>query len=527
LLIFISAMGFLLAKSFTVYEWTTAQDIPLIQSLLENNFLTTDFYTQSIQDSPKYYFVLPYVLLDRLGVPWEYSLYFTKCLLVILFPVLFFNLIMKSLKSLKLQEKIDFSVLGLLICIVLGLDLVGFVWNKGGVPVGWVSFTSLKKVIPMTLSTFFALIFCLNSHKYVLGTFLLLLSTFIHPVMGLCVFLLFYAFKFAGRIDKQLVKRALVQFVIGVVLPIIVIKLKYKAGSMAAEDFITHYVYIRHSHHYSILHNFNWKSILFGLGFVIPLWMYRKNTRLLKFNILAILLYFGAMLIQLVGVELLKVKPLAVLGVSRFTTFCSIIFLIQYTYIFVDKFKESNLFKKLNQILEKIDNKLNKKILSQLNPVITGVVVAFVLSISTVKEPIEHYRKGELKEVVTWIKENTKINETFYLDEKVDSFIFRSYARRPVYADKAFPFNEDNIKEFSKRYLIYKKSKEHNWESYQCLSLKENVTYLLIRNSLSKDFPDSFREYKDKKYSVFKLPKALQCNLSKLIKDYDKYKDVL
>ena len=75
-LLLILVFSFLISGSFTIYEWTTSQDIPLIEALLDGSFLRNDFYTKSVLGSPRFFFVFPFVGLEEIGIPWQYSLYF-------------------------------------------------------------------------------------------------------------------------------------------------------------------------------------------------------------------------------------------------------------------------------------------------------------------------------------------------------------------------------------------------------------------------------------------------------------------
>jgi hypothetical protein len=106
----------------------------------------------------------------------------------------------------------------------------------------------------------------------------------------------------------------------------------------------------------------------------------------------------------------------------------------------------------------------------------------------THKHPLDYYKKAQIRETVEWILENTKDDSVFFV-HGLDSFFVRVYAKRAVFADDAFPFNEGDVKEFSERYTIYKNSKKFAPSDYACLTRNHNLNFLI----LPKD--QGFNEY--------------------------------
>ena len=62
----------------------------------------------------------------------------------------------------------------------------------------------------------------------------------------------------------------------------------------------------------------------------------------------------------------------------------------------------------------------------------------------------------------------------------LDSFLVRVYGKRAVFSDDAFPFNERNVEEFSKRYRLHLKAKNFTPADYACLRDYYKLDYLII-----------------------------------------------
>ena len=334
---FCSLCVFLFTGNHTAFEWTTTQDIPFILRLIDPEFLPNDFYTNSVIGSPR--FVFSYIVygITLLGVDWYTTLYLLKLLLVLCVPPLLFlathHIFMKWHPAAAQFKSYSTIVIMLFLC-ALGLFAAAFektiIFNR---PFGWASIQlfAANTVSPMSLSFFFGLLYNIASFQY--GMFrhfsplLLLTSTLIHPVIGMCHFMFSLTFKLPIDFKKRSLVKLGVDFLIGIIGATVVLFLfKNNTVNLQANTFIDIYVYLRHPHHYLMSSMFGWRSIFWVLFFLFPIFLSFKAKEK-KYLLLSVMVFVSFMItpiIQFLGTEVWKVKEVAIIGPSRFTGYASI-----------------------------------------------------------------------------------------------------------------------------------------------------------------------------------------------------------
>jgi hypothetical protein len=135
----------------------------------------------------------------------------------------------------------------------------------------------------------------------------------------------------------------------------------------------------------------------------------------------------------------------------------------------------------------------------------------------THKHPLDYYGT-ESKLLINWIDKNTSEDSVFF-SQKFDSFLIRVYGRRAIFSDRAFPFNDDSIAEFTNRFLIHKKSKDFRGSDYACLQNYFKVDYLIAPSKVSfENFSPVFTTSQWSIYDINLFATKDSCKIDKLIK---------
>ena len=106
--------------------------------------------------------------------------------------------------------------------------------------------------------------------------------------------------------------------------------------------------------------------------------------------------------------------------------------------------------------------------------------------------------------MIKWISNHTSKDSLFFVQKGgFDPFLLRVFGKRAVFADSAFPFNEDYIVDFTKRLMIYKKSDEFTPSDYACLRKNYAVDYLIM--PAKKKFPNYSPVFLDVSWLVYNM----------------------
>ena len=535
-----SVFSFVLKKGWrTAFEWTTVQDIPLILRLMDPDFLTNDFYTNSLTGSPRFLFSYIFYGFTKLGIKWYLLLYGFKFLYHSISSPLLFLMMYTIVAKWKPDHvsKVHASVINFI--LFLGaLGLLSSIQGYFGAPFGWGPIQSYSFLSPMTLSYFFGLLYNISSFsdfkfKY-LSSFILAFSVLLHPVIGLFHFVISLIFLLPIAFHRGTVIRLLADFLLGILAPFLFFMNAFPDNvSISASSFIHHYVVIRHPHHYLMSEVVSSRSVKWVVLFLIPflLSLTSKNKKLicLSFFIFASFLLFP--FIQFLGTEVWEIKKIAVLGPSRFSTYTSILWGLnmiivcstvcqnqiinnKYRFLHVRKIMSGSLVKNIsvsiNAILSIFKDFLERQLKFPLLLVLYFVVIFFF----TYRHPLQYYDKGSSVVLIEWVSKNTPKNSTFFV-RGIDSFIVRVFGRRAIFSDTAFPFDESSITDFTERFLILRNSHIFNSFDYACLNRSYAVDYLILPlKEKLEDYQPVFSSEKWLVYdlSAFKIKKSCEKN---------------
>ena len=499
---FCSLILFLKSGTHTAFEWTTTQDIPFILRIIDPNFINNDFYTNSVAGSPRFIFSYIVYGFTLLGFDWYSALYFLKLLLVVCVPSLIF-LTMQSVytKWHPYSEKLKHYNIAEIILFLGAIGFFATLIDKSpfGLSFGWnsIQLFAVNNLNPMTLSFAVGLLYNISTFKaskfrYV-SPVLLLISTLIHPVIGIYHFIFSMTFKLPISFEKRSFIELGLDFIIGIIGFIVFLYFfKEKSNTIDSVTFIDIYVYSRHPHHYLMSSLFGWSSIvwIFFLLFPVVLSLKANKGKYCILSCIVFILFISAPIIQFLGTEVWKVKEIAILGPSRFTAYVSIFWVLNTVIVgfSIHKNNASINLEKAVSLLRFVLYFLYK--LQDKQKLYTFLFIVFFLNAFyfTHKHPLDYYNKAHVRETVEWILKNTKDDSVFFV-HGLDSFFVRVYARRAVFADDAFPFNEGDVKEFSERYTIFKKSKKFTPSDYACLNKYYNIDFLILPKN------QDFKEY--------------------------------
>ena len=356
----------------------------------------------------------------------------------------------------------------------------------------------------MTISFMIGLVFfilnfsnsALNKIRYCSP--IMALSFFFHPIVGFSCFITFFLLQIVGIGFKKNFLRIMKVGVLSIVLPSLLINLfNSQASIISAKDFIQLYIYDRHPYHYLVSSIVDQK-LLFWLAaslILILISIYLKSKKLLFFNCLVLLSFVSCGFLQYLGVEIYEIKLIAKAGPNRYFILLLFTFQIQLLLTYAE-------YAEIHKRHSVYDRECNQKLLSMHLKKITAkngrsqtvsfytlmglfILCVTIITNKTILEPLDHPNNGKAREIISWIKANTLSTDTF-LAIDFDPFLIRVYAQRTIYADEAYPFNEDYFREFSQRYKFFKNFKTYSLRDIACVS--EEIQYLVLPNNNISEF---------------------------------------
>lgn len=532
-LLLIASFNFIISGTHTAFEWTTTQDIPAILKLLDPSFLDNDFYTNSVIGSPRFLFSHLVYMMTFLGVGWYPALYFLKTLCILTIPPFLFLTIYRITshwlpKQLLPKERELIKFVIFLCSTPLLSALQGNISSEA--PFGWGAIQSYHFLSPMTLSFVVGLLYLMaffsRDKLTYFSPMLLALSTTFHPVIGLCHFAITIIFCLPLLSEKRKVVQIGLDFLIGIVAPITLLIILFKGPSaLEADKFIDYYVFVRHPHHYLMSESFDFQSVKWILLFIIPFYMsFKSGQRAVVFlSVLNVVAFLCAPLLQFLGTEIWKIKVIAELGPSRFTAFVSILWamntIIAITYYAKNRkelsHKRINNFSTYASVSAIYDFAVNVYnflilILSRIEGYVKNKAVIFLCTLFvicstfyvTYAHPLEQFKNTGLSDLIKWVSENTSPDSVF-IAHHLDTMLIRVYGNRAVFADKAFPFNEVQVEEFNRRYLLYLKSFHYHPPEYACLAESNDVDYVIL--PIYKKFEQYDAKFSSERWLVYDI----------------------
>ena len=521
LILFYSAIFFLFFDH-TAFEWSTSGEITSIIRLTDISFISNDFYTNSIEDSPKIIFSYFIYLFSYFGLGWYGILYFIKWLSALSVPPLLFIFYIKVLRywnpegstpnfNKKIYALIFLGVLGPF-CILQLIPRMD--------PFGWGAIQYFTAADPMRISFIAGLLYLilhfLEKPFIFLKILLLSLSTFMHPAVGVCNYFISISLILSKEISKNKLFEFGLLFSISIFIPSLLLFIFFDGGNyLTPQEFFEIYILSRHPHHYLISEIFDIHSVFWIILMLLPIKIsfLLRNKQLITLSIVSFLLMFLAVLFQFLFSEILPLKPIMKIGPGRFTSYLSLIWtinsLIIFSYLYRSEYQNIiknnfiyDLFKliskKSNNLLYKLERLLiGKKIFLSLTSIF--VISTFLLSYES---PIDRNKDGSTVETIYWIKDNTALNSVVFTPV-LDPALIRVYSERSIFADWMFPFSEKHMKEFSRRYDFFINSKNYSLKDYSCLQPKE-IDFLVLEN---KGKNIEYADFVTKKWLVFDLSK--------------------
>ena len=503
MLFLFSSFIFLLFFNHTIFEWSTSGEINSIIRLSNSNFLANDFYTNSMQHSPKYLFSYFIHVFSFISLDWYKVLYFIKWFTAISVPPLLFILYTKVLKYWNpegFDEEFKNKILPIIFVGLLGPFCFLQIIPRMD-PFGWGAIQYFTAADPMRVSFVIGLLYLilhfLNKPYFFLKLIFLSISTLMHPAVGICNYFISMNLVLPKDKSKQKIIEFIFLFLISLITPLLILSVLFDSGNfVSSKEFFDIYIASRHPHHYLISDIFDIHSIIWIFLMILPIGLsfILKNKQLILLTSVSLLLMFLAVFIQFIFSEIFPLKIIMKAGPSRYTAYLSLILSLNSLIIFSFLFKTEYLnviknnfiydfFKLLSIKINNLFHKLEKHIKRKRLIFLLGI--AFIIStfISTYQLPMERNDDGSTLETINWIKNNTPKNSVIFSPPlSLDPAIIRVYSERAVYADWMFPFNEQYMKEFAKRYDFYKLSSKFSLEDYSCSNLNE-FDFLVLKNN--------------------------------------------
>ncbi len=334
ILLIVSLLQYLLFVSHTAFEWTTTQDIPLLLRMLDPDYLKNDFYTNAAINAPRHGFRWLISVPIILGLDWYKAIYLCKVIVYIIYkPLMFLAMytVVNGWRPLKGAQKESVKFILFIFVTFELFHLQGGSNLAGWGPVYANVFSPMD--LSLIISLFYLILINLKSIKcQIISVIFLAFSTFIHPVMGMGMFVVKNIFTFPLLNTKLYLTKEIAPFIVGVLLPIILMKINYQVTNILnANEFVEYVIVNRHPHHYlmsSVLGaRFVWWMIVLIIPLIAAIIMKNRSLIILSFSV--IISFIFPVFLQYFGTEIMPQKIIAELGPSRFTCFTSLIWVLE------------------------------------------------------------------------------------------------------------------------------------------------------------------------------------------------------
>ena len=208
----------------------------------------------------------------------------------------------------------------------------------------------------------------------------------------------------------------------------------------------------------------------------------------------------------------MEYKKNSEIGPSRFTSYMNILFggvvIIIFSLVihsrnnFNEKYSImffTNIFLSIKVVIIILENIIRQRI------IIIPLFILFLLFtfIKTFNHPLDYYYKGQARTIVDWFSNIHQRIVWFYQVQNLIHFLIRIYAERAIFADSAFPFSEDFIEEFNKRYQYVKNFNNLNEYDFGCLNKLYNIDFLIIPSN--KKFTNIEPVFYTKNWTIYNL----------------------
>lgn len=490
----------------SAYTWGEQDMMPFFERVFDANFLSSDFFTNTtVIKNPRWifgYFVIGLSYISSL--PWYKVLYILKLLLLTTAPIVYFKVLIVLIGKYcneKALRKVAPFVLVTLIAMVF-LKEYRYYFSVAS----WQNYTPAFHAYNMSMYlSFIGILIKERGRSFWLYVPVFFISCFIHPAIGLFG-IAFYALCLFPYFKTE-VKKFLPVLFSGLVAVVLVKLLFASSATLSTEEFISIYVKERHPWHYSFTDFRNikgdWEIFFIGMNvlFSIPL-LYgvaKKMKHLWILSLCMLLAYDAAIVLQFVFIDVIPVKLIAYLGVSRFTTFGYWMLIISWA-IFIAHLKK-------NQDAMEIPS------LSFKNFAIIILNLIFV-GILFIDHPFKTYYNNR-KAYYDFIQ-STDENAVFQVYSAPLNTDMRMIGRRSVFISDEFPFTEDYIKEYGERFKLMFGSRQEELfgrsfyrtlqpEDFNKISKKYQLDYIVVEQQFSKAFEAYKPVWKNHRHRIYSI----------------------
>ena len=376
----------------------------------------------------------------------------------------------------------------------------------------------------------YAMIYAFNKNEInnPISIIIIFISTIIHPAMGVNNVIFLFLF-YVEKLNFFIIKKFLIFSLFSIIIPLFILKLIFPSDpNLNGKDFFDIYVGYRHPHHYLVsdkifkiplilnnhlgdlqiklvnLSSFILWSILLTSQLIFS-YLYAKKIFLLNFMIFFIFILIG--IIQYLFVEVFHIKLFIELGITRFTSLLSIIFLVQIVLNLIFLLSNNNKGK-----LIKTNFKYNFKF-NILNSIFLVLIITIIITNATYVHPLYDNSFNKYHAITKRVKKNIDDKKEFIIKNQSDFNIIqflRVFGKQNIFYDKeSFPYASQYIKEYTYRLNTHKKILEH-LQTGNTLEINKNyknlIGYLLIekeKNMYKKN--DKNIIYEDEFYIIKKL----------------------
>jgi len=497
-------LGFMMEP--TAYTWGEQDMMPFFERVFDPNFLTNDFFTNTtVVKNPRWvygYFIVAISSITTL--PWYTVLYIMKLILLIFSPVIYFRVLIVLLRRYVREIVLIRLYPFVLICLVLMVFLKDF-RDYFSVASWWSYSPALHAYNISTILGFIAILLKERGNRMLWYLPFFFLSCFVHPAMGLfCI--AFYGVLLTPDFSKEL-KHFLPVLAIGIIAVVLVKLLFATQQSLPTSEFIDIYVKERHSWHYSVPDYINrkgdWRifftlmNILFMIPFIYGVLQKRKTLRLLALS--TWFSYSGAIAAQYFFIDVIPIKLIAYLGISRYTTFGYWMLIVLWS-TFLSYF----LNKKKAPVLPTLGGK-NFAIL------IINLIFVGIIFIDDPKEVHYNNQKAYFDFVRSTPKDAIFITHTRPMNTDM-----RIIGQRGVLISDEFPFTEQSIGEYGDRWkLVYGSRKKGNNprafyrglgpKDFNKIAKKYRLDYVVVENGHVDQFSDVQPVWQNGRYSIYSI----------------------
>jgi hypothetical protein len=430
-LVIISSI-FFIKNGHTAFD-SSLNIYPFLERYFDSDYLLNDFYT-NVVSKPNPYHIFGFIIIffsKLLNIEWYTAVYILKIIVVVFNPIIyysFFNAIIRSLGYNANKILLFFFIVFLISPLSKLFSIawwppyeISFKASTFGILLGMLSFITLQK-----------------NHSFY-SLFLYFLASLIHPVISL--YLLIFVFSFEIFKKNKNIKPFVTFFTMWFV-SITILYVLFPTKLISNSDFVNLYAIENHSSHYH-LSDFgsylptliNWKVSYFFITicFIVIYFILnkvRKKDPIKRLVLLVLAIFNLCILFQYFFIDIFPLRLIAIFSPIRYTHAMFWYFIILSVILFAHK---------KNQII-KINNGINLTLFTLI------IFSCFVYFIDSPKERL-YLKNKKLFDFVS----KTKPNSIFSLPPSELNFEFSYISKRATIHGIGFPFNQDYIKEYTKR----------------------------------------------------------------------------